>query len=93
MVVTTDKCALTRRPVLEAEPTLESRLADARGYRVEADGDAGHVTGVALAGAPPRPVVLVVRDRDCVRFVSMRRVAAALSDERRVMLGPEKDQS
>jgi hypothetical protein len=45
MVVTTEKCALTRRPVLEAEPTLESRLADARGYRVEADGDAGHVIG------------------------------------------------
>jgi hypothetical protein len=68
--------------------SAESRLAEAVGYRV--DGTAGVVVGVPMAGLPPRPLVLVVRDGDCVRFVSRRRVVAISSDERRVELLPER---
>jgi hypothetical protein len=62
-------------------------LAQALGYRVEGEADVGVVVGVPLAGQPPRPLALVVRNGDRVRFVSVRRVGEVSSDERRVMLG------
>lgn len=72
---------------------MEHRLAGSLGYRVEAEGDAGIIFGVPLAGEPPRPLVLVVRNGDCVRFVSVRRVVEVLPDERRVVLRPEEHRS
>jgi hypothetical protein len=69
---------------------LERRLRAALGYRVEGpDGDAGVLAGVPFSGRPRRPLVLIVRDRDCMRFVSVRRVRAVLSAERRVLLWPD----
>jgi hypothetical protein len=68
--------------------TVERRLRLALGYRVDADGDAGVLVGVPHVGQPPRPLVLIVRHGDCVRFVSLRRVAEVSSDERRVVLWP-----
>jgi hypothetical protein len=68
---------------------LERRLRAALGYRVEGpDGDAGVLAGVPFSGRPPRPLVLVVRDGDCMRFVSVRSVRTVLSAERRVLLWP-----
>jgi hypothetical protein len=67
-----------------------TELSEALGYCVEADGDVGVVVGVPLAGQP-RPLVLVVRDGDRVHFVSVRRVASVLADERRVLLRPAEE--
>jgi hypothetical protein len=72
---------------------ISRRLGRALGYRVEIDGETGVVVGVPLAGRPPRPLVLVVRLGDCVRFVSVRRVTEILSDKRQVLLRPAEDQS
>jgi hypothetical protein len=69
---------------------IASRLRDALGYHVEAAArHVGVLVGVPLAGRPPRPLVLVVRDGDCMRFLSVRRVRDVSSAERRVLLLPE----
>jgi hypothetical protein len=71
------------------EPPLEDRLRHAVGYRVDApEGYLGLVQRVPHAGRPPRPLVLVVSDGEIVRFVALRRVAAVLTHERRIVLGP-----
>ena len=71
------------------EPPFASRLGHVVGYRVDApEGSLGLVQRVPQAGRPPRPLVLVVSDGETVRFVSLRRVAAVLPDERRIVLGP-----
>jgi hypothetical protein len=57
---------------------------------VDADGDAGILIGVPHSGQPPHPLVLVVRQGDRVRFVSLRRVADVSTEERRVFLEPER---
>lgn len=94
MLATKETRAPTRRIAFDADTgSAESRLAEAVGYRVEADGTAGVVVGVPVAGHPPRSLVLVVRDGDCMRFVSLRRVGAISSDERRVVLLPEGERS
>jgi hypothetical protein len=68
---------------------IDTRLGAALGYRIEApDGDAGILVGVPFGGLPPQPLVLVVRDGDRMRFVSVRRVRAVLSAERRIRLWP-----
>jgi hypothetical protein len=72
------------------EPPLEDRLRLAVGYRVDApEGYLGLVQRVPHAGWPSRPLVLVVSDGETVRFVALRRVAAVLPDERRIVLGPQ----
>jgi hypothetical protein len=82
----------SRPPLVELEAgALENRLAGARGYRVEAEGETGTIVGVPLAGQPPQPLVLVVRNGDCVRFVSVRRVLEVIPDERLVVLRPTTD--
>jgi hypothetical protein len=69
---------------------LDGRLRAVLGYRVEGpDADASVLAGVPFSGRPPRPLVLVLRDGDCMRFVSVRRVRAVLSAERRVLLWPD----
>ena len=76
----------------EAAENRPSRLAwgSAVGYRVDApEGSLGLVQGVPHAGQPPRPLVLVVSDGETVRFVTLRRVAAVLPDERRIVLEPQ----
>jgi hypothetical protein len=94
MLATKEHVHPTRRTAYDADAgSAESRLAEAVGYRVEADGAAGVVVGVPVVGHPPRPLVLVVRDGDCVRFVSLRRVGAISSDERRVVLLPKGERS
>jgi hypothetical protein len=94
MLATKETRAATRRTAFEADAgSAESRLAEAVGYRVEGDGADGVVVGVPVAGHPPRPLVLVVRDGYCVRFISVRRVVAISSDERRVVLLPEGERS
>ena len=72
------------------EPLVETRLGrHAVGYRVDApEGYLGLVQSVPEAGRPPRPLVLVVSDGETVRFVTLRRVAAVLPDEGRIVLGP-----
>jgi hypothetical protein len=71
------------------EPPLEDRLRHAVGYRVDApEGYLGRVQSVPHAGRPARPLVLVVSDGETVRFVTLRRVAAVLPHERRIVLGP-----
>ena len=69
---------------------LHAHLKHALGYRVDApdDGDLGRVQGVPHAGQPPEPLVLIVSDGKTVRFVSVRRVAAVLQSEQRIVLGP-----
>ena len=90
MLATKGTPAPIGRRAFEADAgSAERRLAEAVGYRVEGDSAAGVVVGVPVAGCPPRPLVLVVRDGDCVRFISLRRVRAISSDERRVVLLPE----
>jgi hypothetical protein len=85
----------TRRPLASDATTtvdagLDGRLRAALGYRVEGpDGDAGVIAGIPFSGRPPRPLVLVVRDGDCMRFVSLRRVRDVLSAERRILLWPD----
>jgi hypothetical protein len=72
------------------EPLVdEARLRRAVGYRVDGpEGYLGLVQGVPHAGQPPRPLVLVVSDGETVRFVTLRRVAAVLPHEGRIVLGP-----
>ena len=72
------------------EPPVASRLGRVVGYRVDApEGYLGLVQRVPHAGQPPRPLVLVVSDGEVVRFVALRRVAAVLPDERRIVLEPQ----
>jgi hypothetical protein len=66
---------------------VERGLRHAHGFRVVGpEGDAGLVVGVRLSGQPPRALVLVVRDGDCMRLVSARRVAAVLTHEKKVLI-------
>ena len=66
---------------------LHAHLKHAVGYRVDApEGDLGRVQRVPHAGRPPLPLVLVVSDDKTVRFVSLRRVAAVLQLEHRIVL-------
>jgi hypothetical protein len=66
---------------------LDAHLRDAVGYRVDApEGHLGRIQGVPHAGRPSRPLVMVVSDGETVRFVSLRRVAAVLQFEHRVVL-------
>jgi hypothetical protein len=66
---------------------LDDAVRAAVGYRVrDEDGDAGVVVGVPEAGIPRRPLVLVVREDDTMRFVSLRRVAAVLPTPRLLVL-------
>jgi hypothetical protein len=75
----------------EAETVVNTRLRQAVGYRVDApEGHLGIVQGVPQAGRPTRPLVLVVSDGEMVRFVSLRRVAAVLPFERRIVLRPRQ---
>jgi hypothetical protein len=68
---------------------LDAHLKHAVGYRVDApEGHLGVVQGVPHAGRPPQPLVLVVTDGETVRFVSLRRVAAVLEREHRIVLRP-----
>lgn len=68
---------------------LHAHLKHAVGYRVDApEGHLGHVQGVPHAGRPPHPLVLVVSDGATVRFVSLRRVAAVLPVDRKILLRP-----
>jgi hypothetical protein len=69
--------------------SMGARLGRAFGYRVAGAGVAGVIAGVPQAGRPPRPLVLVVRDGNCARFVSIRRVADVSSHDRRVVLRPK----
>ena len=66
---------------------LDAYLKHAVGYRVDApEGYLGRVHGVPHAGRPPRPLVLVVSGGGTVGFVSLRRVAAVLPLEHRIVL-------
>jgi len=66
---------------------LHAHLKHAVGYRVDGpEGHLGRVQGVPHAGRPPQPLILVVSDDKTVRFVSLRRVAAVLPLERRIVL-------
>ena len=66
---------------------LHAHLKHAVGYRVAGpEGDLGRVQRVPHAGRPPLPLVLVVSDDKTVRFVSLRRVAAVLPLEHRIVL-------
>ena len=68
---------------------LDAHLKHAVGYRVDApEGHLGRVQGVPHAGRPPRPLVLVVSDGETTRFVSLRRIAAILPPEQRIVLRP-----
>lgn len=68
---------------------LHARLKHVVGYRVDApEGDLGHVHGVPHAGQPPEPLVLIVSDGETVRFVSLRRIAAVVQAEHRIVLRP-----
>jgi hypothetical protein len=76
------------------EYPLDGRLTTAVGYRVAApEGDVGVVAGVPLVGHPPRPLVLVVRNLNTIRFVSLRRVAAVVPDSQRVLLRAQDGRS
>jgi hypothetical protein len=73
-----------------AGTVVDTRLRQAVGYRVDApEGYLGIVQGVPQAGRPGRPLVLV-SDGETVRFVSLRRVAAVLPFERRIVLRPQE---
>jgi hypothetical protein len=70
---------------------LDAELRYAVGYHVDApEGRLGLVQGVPHAGRPPQPLVLVVSDGATVRFVPLRRVAAVLPSERRIVLRPRE---
>lgn len=69
--------------------SFDRRLQLATGYRVDGpEGYVGVLEGVPLAGNPPRPLVLVVRGGETIRFVSLARVATVLPRARRVLLWP-----
>lgn len=66
-------------------------LSGAAGYRVDGpEGCLGFVHGIPHVSRPPRPLVLVVSDRKTVRFISVRRIAAILPLERRIVLHPQE---
>jgi hypothetical protein len=70
---------------------FDEALRAAVGYRVVgSEGEAGVITGVPEAGRPPRPLLLVVRAGNTLRFVPLRRVERVLPHERRVVveMGP-----
>jgi hypothetical protein len=70
---------------------LDAHLKHAVGYRVAApEGHLGLVQGVPHAGRPPQALVLVVSNGETVRFVALRRVAAVLQLERRIVLRPRQ---
>jgi hypothetical protein len=70
---------------------LDTYLRNAVGYRVdEPEGCLGFIQGVPHGGHPRRPLVLVVSDDACVHFVSVRRIAAVLPLERRIVLRPRE---
>jgi hypothetical protein len=70
---------------------LDAHLKHAVGYRVDGpEGHLGLVQGVPHAGRPPQPLVLVVSNGETVRFVSLRRIAAVLQHERRIVLHPRQ---
>lgn len=72
-----------------SDPSFDRRLQLATGYRVDGpEGSVGVVEGVPLAGNPPRPLVLVVRGGETIRFVSVASVATVLPRARRVLLWP-----
>jgi hypothetical protein len=78
-------------PEASRESVGDAHLRQAVGYRVDApEGYLGRVEGVPHAGRPRRALVLVVSDGEIVRFVSLRRVAAVLPFERRIVLGPQQ---
>jgi hypothetical protein len=69
---------------------LDDAIRRAVGYSVVApEGPVGVVVGVPESGRPQRPLVLVVRRGDAIRFVSLRRVADVEPFRRRIVLGPE----
>jgi len=69
---------------------VADHVEDTVGYRVDGpEGYVGLVQGVPQAGRPLRPLVLVVSDGETVRFVSLRRVAAVMPFEHRIVLGPQ----
>jgi hypothetical protein len=75
--------------VVQPDASFDRRLQLATGYRVDGpEGYVGVVEGVPLAGNPPRPLVLVVRGGETIRFVSLTRVATVLPRARRVLLWP-----
>jgi hypothetical protein len=83
--------SMASEPVTGEGSVADAHLRQARGYRVDApEGYLGFVWGVPEAGRPQRPLVLVVSDGETVRFVSLRRVAAVLPFERRIVLGPRQ---
>jgi hypothetical protein len=70
----------------------------AHGFRVVGpEGESGVVVAVRLSGQPPRPLALVVRDADCMRLVSARRIADVLSDGQTLLVtrddGPARTDS
>jgi hypothetical protein len=70
----------------------DDAIRAAVGYRVlDEDGDVGVVVGVPEAGIPRRPLVLVVREDDTMRFVSLRRVAAVFPTLRVLLLAAAED--
>jgi hypothetical protein len=71
------------------ERALASGLGHVVGYRVDApEGSLGFVQRVPHAGLPPRPLTLVVSDGETVRFVSLRRIAAVVQRDHRIVLRP-----
>jgi hypothetical protein len=74
---------------IRRESAADAHLKQSVGYRVDApEGYLGLVQGVPHGGQPRRPLVLVVSNGEIVRFVSLRRVAAVLPLERRIVLEP-----
>lgn len=74
---------------------LDDAIRAAIGYRVTGpEGTLGTVVGVPEAGRPLRPLVIVVRDQETMRFVALQRVAAASPSARLLLLrrGDERGQ-
>jgi hypothetical protein len=78
-------------PKTSTASAVSEYLPGAVGYRVdEPEGCLGFVRGIPHGGRPPRALVLVVSDRITVRFISVRRIAAVLPLERRIVLHPKE---
>ena len=74
---------------VEVNATVDRLLQLATGFRVDGpEGYLGVLAGVPHAGNPPRPLVLVVRGSETMRFVSLARVAVVLPRARRIVLWP-----
>ena len=82
-----------RVPEREADQAARNDAIRASvGYGVlDRDGDVGEVVGVPEAGIPRQPLVLVVREDDTMRFVSLRRVAAVFPAPRLLLLGAAEE--